>query len=531
MKRIAAIFQCIVSLLILLHPATALAVPAVIPVPAKPAPSPLLITGFHFADAKFQYVQIYNNTDKAVNLSGWHMQIQDDGMVVGELSFPDKYIIPREYIAVADSSLNIQHPDIEFRLPRPLSTTILNDTIRLTPPDATISPETVTLKIEKDSKGNVINNHYQSRQALSQSTAGNYTTTSVFKPEPTDNDLFGKGFYSPLLSFSLVPIEILANPRSCSPTEKTNDCTEYVKFYNDSPLPVQLDDVRLRAGYQGQSSTASNTTDLSGILQPYGYTIIPIGLTNTGGYVWVEDSYGVKTYETTVIEYPDASSTTHKGQSWAMNKGGNWEWMQPSPDGENTPLPTVEDNQTETTKQCNADQYLNPLTGRCKKYEASTVLAPCDEDQERNPATGRCRKIAGVATSLTPCKVGEYRSPETGRCRKVTTVAAPTPCKPGQIRNPETNRCRSVLASASGLKPCQAGWERNPETNRCRKLAKQSDTTVGFKPEKTAPSTDTVTTWWVFAGLGTFILGYAGWEWRHEIVRATSTLFKYGGPK
>lgn len=530
MKRIAAIFQCIASLLILFHPVTAYALPTVIPVPEKPVSSPLLITGFHFSDAKFQHVQIYNNTEKAVNLNGWRMQIQDDGVVIGELVFLEKYIIPREYVAIADPHSNIQHPDIEFSLPKVLSTTVLNDTIRLIAPDATISPEVVTLKIEKDSKGNITNSHYQTRQALSQSSAGNYTTTSVFKPEPADNDLFGKGLYTPLPSFSLVPIEILANPRSCGPTEKTADCTEYVKFYNNSPLPVQLDDVRLRAGYQGQSSTTSNTTELSGVLPPYEYTIIPIGLTNTGGYVWVEDSYGVKTYETTVIEYLDASSTTHKGQSWAMNKSGSWEWMTPNPGGENTPLPIVKDDQTETTKQCNADQYLNPATGRCKKYEAPTVLAPCDEDQERNPTTGRCRKIAGVATSLTPCKAGEYRSPETGRCRKVTTVAALTPCKPGQVRSPETNRCRSVLAS-SDPKPCQVGWERNPETNRCRKVAKLSETTAGFKPEKTVPSSETTATWWVFAGLGTLVLGYAGWEWRHEIARLAGALFKFGGSK
>lgn len=126
--------------------------------------------------------------------------------------------------------------------------------------------------------------------------------------------------------------EILANPRACSPLETALDCRDYVKLYNPTDQPADLSLFRLRSGYQGQSATASNTFLLAGIIQPGHFAVIatsadnrPISLTSSGGFVWLEDTYGVKRYDTTVQEYPDASSDSKKGQAWAYDTSdGQW---------------------------------------------------------------------------------------------------------------------------------------------------------------------------------------------------------------
>ena len=321
-----------------------------------------------------------------------------------------------------------------------------------------------------------------------------------------------------------MPVEVLANPRACAPGEASGDCKEYVKLYNHTAEPVSLDGVRLRAGYQGQASTSSNTAELGGVLQPGEYQSFALPLTNTGGYVWLEDSYGVVVYATTVVEYPDASSTTHKGQSWAHPAEGDWRWMLPNPTGQSAPIPVVEDTTTASTeKACAADQYRNPDTGRCKKYDVAAEPAPCADDQERNPETGRCRKVTAVA--VTACDPGQERNPDTGRCRKVaTTVAAAlTPCKEGQERNPDTNRCRTIASATDELKPCAPGQERNPDTNRCRKIP-GTNTPAGYKADPTQPAAADRTIWWALGGLGAAALGYILWEWRAEVSRAINRI-------
>ncbi len=122
---------------------------------------------------------------------------------------------------------------------------------------------------------------------------------------------------------------------------------------------------------------------------------------------------------------------------------------------------------------------------------SSTAAKPCAANQYRNPLTGRCKLMATAASTQIACKTNQERNPETNRCRIITSIAEPTPCKEGQERNSETNRCRGIV------KMSEAGHA----------LGVQS-------------KTDTAVRWYYWAAIGAILLlivGYAVWEWRHEL--------------
>ncbi len=142
---------------------------------------------------------------------------------------------------------------------------------------------------------------------------------------------------------------------------------------------------------------------------------------------------------------------------------------------------------------------------------------PCDDGYFRNLETGYCNKVQ-VNEEQVDCEVGKYRNPETNRCTNVETVnSLLAPCASNQVRNPETNRCRAV-STAGSLKPCAANQERNPETNRCRN--KVDMVQADFPVEVVGESAQSTLGWWAFGGVGLLALGYAGWEWRIEIMNA-----------
>lgn len=84
----------------------------------------------------------------------------------------------------------------------------------------------------------------------------------------------------------------------------------------------------------------------------------------------------------------------------------------------------------------------------------------------------------GVATSRIPCPSGRYRHPITNRCRNIESDAKMlVACDADEYRNPETNRCRKITNLTAAFTPCQVGYERNPETNRCRSAARATSLT------------------------------------------------------
>jgi len=139
----------------------------------------------------------------------------------------------------------------------------------------------------------------------------------------------------------------------------------------------------------------------------------------------------------------------------------------------------------------------------------------CDDGYFRNIETGYCNKVQTIEPQAD-CDDGKYRNPETNRCRNIETVSALlTPCASNQVRNPETNRCRNV-ASVSSLQPCASNQERNPETNRCR--SKTAMIEADFPVEAVGQASEATLGWWAFGGVGVIALGYAGWEWRNEML-------------
>src|SRR5690606_11964410 len=95
---------------------------------------------------------------------------------------------------------------------------------------------------------------------------------------------------------------------------------------------------RLRSDSGGLKSTAINTLNLTGILQPGHYFTVQkrtsgefLSLTNSGGQIWLQDVYGVVDYDV-YVSYPDASLDSKKGFSWAYDlKDSKWKWMNPAP--------------------------------------------------------------------------------------------------------------------------------------------------------------------------------------------------------
>jgi len=430
--------------------------------------SPVTITSYMVSGWRLGHVQLFNASDEVVNLTGWRVEYTVSNGTVIQLPILDGLLKPGGYVVLADQ-LILPMADFLFSLDStPISGTITKLAIL---PSALYFDHIVSVKADTAAS-------YWKRNIST--TTGNYLSTfSTFQPT-IGFTLYGKGLYDVPEATYLQVTEILANPRSCSPADVAGECRDFIKLHNPTSAPANLADFRLRVGYQGQTSSTSNTFILSGTIEPGGYKFVQkdasgrfISLTNSGAFVWLEDRYGVKIYETTIMEYPDANSDSKKGQAWAYDPtDGVWKW---------TSRPVADDGAS-----------VFPMLPVISK--ASNVLASCKEGQYRSEETNRCRSIASVATALAPCDEDEER-------------------------NPETNRCRKIAAKlTSQLAPCKEGQERNPETNRCRNVASASLPPAAFAVEPVAETGKAFAGWWALGGVGSLAVGYGAWEWRREVV-------------
>jgi len=139
------------------------------------------------------------------------------------------------------------------------------------------------------------------------------------------------------------------------------------------------------------------------------------------------------------------------------------------------------------------------------------------------------KKVQSTSTtSSTVCEAAKELNPATNRCRTIQAPLALAPCKPGQERNIETNRCRSIELAGAEPKPCEEGQERNPETNRCRKILPAS-TNLPQITEMESPQKQNPFGYWAIGLLVAGGLGYAIFEWRHNIFRFFEKLKTKGG--
>lgn len=501
------------------------------PPPVELPDSPLYVTGFYsetleatggdeVVASQLRYVEIYNNSDSPVNLYGWDLNISWSMDIDGEPTVTKKH------------TLTLSESEATYLPPDNYAVVSFNDAVKGATFSSDLTPAEFGQYISEISLQNTAFKQYkiivedinmegqteQSTRMRLDTISSGYTSTGRYDDDERES-LYDNGIYLPRNSFGLTPVEIVAHARNCPPNETAIDCGDYVKFHNNTSVPIDFTGTRLRFGHKGQSVSDSNSIVLSGIIQPGEFGTFSkdvngdnISITNSGGYVWLEDTYGIVVYENTIVEYADAGSSTHKGQSWALDRLGIWRWAKPNPLGSNVFLP----------------QKVVTTATETKTY------VPCDTDQYRSPKTHRCRNIATSSTQLKPCDTDQYRSPETNRCRNIATSSSSLkPCDDDEYRSLDTNRCRNIVSTASAkLKPCAEGKARNPETNRCRNVPTTSvlGDTVGYAVD-TTKNTGSTTGWWLLGGIGVLALSRGVWEWRYEIRGASRKVFSFFGSR
>lgn len=456
--------------------------------PAPLAGQPFLISAVPFG-ADTTFIELHNPHDNAVNLDGYSVVLEYKNGSVQVVSLPNIYLLGDSFMTLSNGAF-VSNADASYAIP---------------------VQSAVLYKVSiKDHSGNtslqlVIDGPTATRYTWLQRKSGE-AGLDIFQANMTQKEMpvlpRGLGTYLlPAAIPSVQIVEILASHATCAPNDISLVCGDYVKFYNPSDAAVDLSSFRLRS--DSGTSLSGNAFSLPYIIPAKSYMTIstrddgdPISLTNDGGYVWLEDAEGVKRFDETIISYPDASSTTKVGWSWALDRDNIWKWT-------STPQP----------------DEANLITLPSSVQGTSTELAECPAGKYRNPDTNRCRNIEEAIATLTACEEGKERNPLTNRCRNVATLATAVlaPCDEGQERNPATNRCRQIASAESSLKPCDEGYERNSETNRCRKMISSLAGSITDPPAETNSSP---TWYWLGGAVLLGAVGYGVYEWRTEIARA-----------
>lgn len=282
--------------------------------------------------------------------------------------------------------------------------------------------------------------------------------------------------------------EILPNPAG------TDTGHEFIELYNPTAAPLSLEGCSLQIAGSSKVFKFPVASVLgAGAYKAFYDSETGLTLPNAaGGTVVLADADSEQ-----AVQYPAALDSD---EAW-ISSDGQWQIS-------NVPSP----NQANVVR-------LEPE----EESEQSSGLAPCPEGKYRNPETNRCKSLV-VSVGLAPCPIGQVRNVETSRCRSSVLAATTlTPCKAGQERNPETNRCRGVVAATNSLKPCNPGQERNPETNRCRNAAASSGKT-GNKSTPTASGGPSRTSYAIIALVAIVAVGYAAYEYRHDLQNSFAAL-------
>ena len=508
MRKIGGIFSSIIvvlSMLVSAVPAAAAManVQAPTTTPTTTAPS-VVITSFG-GSPLLDFAELYNQSAAPISLSGAQLQFTVHDTAGGcadrvrSVAIPQGWLLPKSYFTLQRGSPPANTaPESYFTIPGDFlmgcTDPQLSD-VQLTGADGG-NWQNITFTAGTLSASNWAQHKQRTKSSLNVTGvfATDYTVLTT-----TSVALYSTPLYQPPPDTNgLAILELLPHSLNCSPVDTSLLCGDYVKLFNGSSTSIDLSNYRLRTSYGGLKSTASNTVALTGNLSSGQYALIntksdgsSLSLTETGGYVWLEDSQGVQAYQP-VVNYPDASSDGLAGQAWAFD-GSTWQWTtMPQPTGAN---------------------YFPPLgLAGLSSTASSFSLKPCAANQERSPETNRCRTIAVAVTTPTVCQPGQERNLTTGRCKAVVVAKTATPCKAGQERNPATGRCRSIASAAKSSKACKPGQERNPETNHCRKIPPKI---AGVKDVKTVART-VGHHWYVAAGIVAAAVAYVYYEWRQE---------------
>lgn len=455
--------------------------------------APLLITAYQTTAGAtlLASVELYNQADEPVSMHCWSLDVIAKDGSVHALSYATAHsgvMLPGEHVTIGINSV------ATYQLAADTMVSAIM-TIELRCDDVSKNYHIVTAQVKDTTDAPYFRTY---------TSTGYSTASQPFATTPV-RTFYDDGLYvAPAAPIGLKIVEVYPYASDCAPFDMSVLCGDYVKLQNIGEDVIELEEYALRTDYYGVARTSSNTFSLKGRLQPGGVYLVDktddgdlLSLTNSGGYAWIEDAWGMARYEETIQKY-EAASSDEQGYSYAMSDDSIWQWTTtPQPDGDNViTLPVIQ------AVECPEGKYRNPETGRCRTIEeAVNALTECEEGYERNPTTNRCRKIVAPTAS-----------------------AGLTPCKEGQERNPATNRCRSIASAVAELLPCDEGYERNSTTNRCRKIKNDTVPEAAFPVVPTNQGTADMGGWYAFAALGTIALGYAVWEWRVEIATGSRKL-------
>lgn len=474
------------------------------------------------ASTKNEFVELYNQSEHAVSLAGWRLDFlteKHDGNSVPTRilkTFTTEVMQPGDYYIIGHSGfLATPIADAVFDVNVSSGSLPLNGTVRLSDSSAAVVDMVGWGNAAQYAGSSPIptSSTYSIDRCMSQlgvmvNTDNNESDFQVYEydrplfrvspmcqvaPEPEVSTNFCPG---------IVITEIHANTAA----------DQFVELHNQSNLSVDMTGCML----QTNRSATSRHVFADHIVHSGEYVVVyikdtPLTLTKTTtGTVYLLSSDAAHEIDTQTY----ANLTVDK--SWSRFDDGWSQTYSVTPGEPNRALPYL---------SCSDGYYRSDTTGRCNKIVEVTATTDCGDGKYRSEETGRCRQIP-TASVLAACKLGQYRSEETNRCRNVVSASTPKPCRDDQYRSEETNRCRNLVTAASQLTPCKENQERNPETNRCRNVTKTVPA-AAFAVTPVADSAKVFVGWWVLGGIVLFALGYAGWEWRHEVKRFVRSVLSF----
>jgi hypothetical protein len=544
---------------------------SVFAVPTTPfkTTGPFVISAYSFTGPHLRYVQIFNTSNTVASLDGWkivttakstpaNVTYQHDAL--SGVMAPKTHVIASQVGIFINQSFTIQSTGIQ--------TAPTLSTLSLVPPEGSgFLDETVTTPSITSSTPREGTNYYVKRSP-SETTGNTYLSSFTFGASP--GEMMIDQLYVTPNAPGLKIYEVFSDSVACGPFDVAANCADYVKVYN--PLGgdrIDLSKYRVRTGTLGQSSSSSNTTVMSGYLEPGRYASYPINLSSSGGWIWIEDLYGTSAYQETTLNYP--SNTGYDEQAWSYDDMKSiWQWTPYlTPSDQNNrflaerPINECEgvviselaanvDSDDQFIELFNPSQALIDLSGCVIQTNRSSVKSHVFTDTTIPPLDYLTVYIKDTDLTLTKTTTGTVYLLSSDQTIEVDTVSyadlktdtswmrsndvwqqtyTPTPgehnvftkyseCDPGYFRSLATGYCNKNSEPSNVLAACAPGKYRNPATNRCRKTAQVSSAVADFPVESITQTGQAALGWWAFGGVGLLAAGYAGWEWRFELMSA-----------
>ncbi len=482
--------------------------------PAYAASADVMITQIQAGGsgaATQEFIVLYNNSSQELDMAGWCLTNKNGAAIAcfGVELGQSRYLPAYGHAVIVSAPFAAAFPSVRFSLTYlPLSQssgsiTGGSDTISLINHDGVIDMHTWTSSIPG---GMQFERHKLSAEPsiytdTDASTDWSITGPSTIPPDetqlvttpvdvcpnitgdqgvvPVGMEIDGTGGCSNSLIIPLSITELLPNAIG------SDTGNEFIELYNPNNFEVNLAGYLLSIGPQLNDSFSfpAGVFISAHSYKSFLNSQIPFSLLNTTTKVALTTTDG-----RAVSEIPDYIDPK-EGTSWAL-VNEVWRYTHsPTPGAKNIFMFSNLTDDSMTIQPCAANQYRSPDTNRCRLITTSNVV-PCKDNQYRSEETNRCRTISAEAKIIVACSEDEERNAITNRCRKIISPTAPATCKEGQERNLDTNRCRTIA-----------------------KMPTAEYAVLGAKAENTG-------NWYVWVAIGAlFVLaiGYAIWEWHHEI--------------